>query len=119
MDSRLYDGADVQTPLFGEQHPRDRALNIVISVVAVLIVLSTLLSAVFYQSSSLSRVLNVSLALVVLMVCGGNIMLVWWYRQGDVDPKFRKLIYFNAITIILLCVCADFYIFKDNCSSKT
>ncbi|PIK41020.1 putative transmembrane protein [Apostichopus japonicus] len=116
MESRLYDGADVQTPLFGEQQPRDRVINGVISVLAILIVTSTLLSAIFTRSPSI--VLNIALAAVVLMVCAGNITLVYWYRQGDIDPKFRRLIYFNALTIILLSICANFYIFKDNCQGK-
>lgn len=42
---------------------------------------------------------------------------IYWYRQGDVDPKFKKMIYFNSFTTILLCVCANiyFHIFKDDC----
>jgi len=34
---------------------------------------------------------------------------IFWYRQGDVDPKFKKLIYYNAFCITLLCICANIY----------
>ena len=34
---------------------------------------------------------------------------IWWYRQGDLDPKFRTLIFVNALSIVLLCVCANLY----------
>ena len=37
---------------------------------------------------------------------------IYWYRQGDVDPKFRKMIYFNSFTTILLCICANVYFHK-------
>lgn len=116
MSSRLYDGGDVQTPLFGEQQPRDRVINIVISAVAVFIVMSTLVSAFFCPWPPCWQ--NVTFSFVVLMVCSGNLILVYWYRQGDVDPKFRRLIYFNTFTIMLLSICAMFYIFKDKCDRK-
>ena len=42
---------------------------------------------------------------------------IYWYRQGDVDPKFKKMIYFNSFTTVLLCVCANIYFhFRDDCS---
>ena len=38
-----------------------------------------------------------------------GLLQIWWYRQGDLDPKFRVLIFFNAFSIVLLCVCANLY----------
>ncbi|CAH3112838.1 unnamed protein product [Pocillopora meandrina] len=46
------------------------------------------------------------------MICISELTLIYWYRQGDVDPKFRKLIYFNSFTTILLCICANVYYHK-------
>ena len=34
---------------------------------------------------------------------------IYWYRQGDMDDKFMKLIYYNVFCLALLCVCANIY----------
>ena len=34
---------------------------------------------------------------------------VYWYRQGELDPKFRKLLIYNAFVLIVLCICANLY----------
>ena len=36
-------------------------------------------------------------------------MLFYWYRQGDLEPKFRNLIYYILFSIIMLCICANLY----------
>ncbi len=36
----------------------------------------------------------------------------YWYRRGELEPKFRRLIYYNAIVTILLCVCGNLYFFQ-------
>lgn len=38
-----------------------------------------------------------------------DILQIFWYRQGDLEPKFRRMIIYNAFTIILLCVCGNLY----------
>ena len=44
----------------------------------------------------------------------GNIVVVFfqifWYRQGDLEPKFLRMIFYNAFTMILLCICGNLYI---------
>uniref|UniRef100_A0A670HY81 Transmembrane protein 243 n=1 Tax=Podarcis muralis TaxID=64176 RepID=A0A670HY81_PODMU len=34
---------------------------------------------------------------------------IYWYRQGDLEPKFRNLIYYILFSIIMLCICANLY----------
>lgn len=34
---------------------------------------------------------------------------IYWYRQGDLEPKFRNLIYYMLCSIVLLCICANLY----------
>lgn len=34
---------------------------------------------------------------------------IYWYRQGDLEPKFRNLIYYMLGSIVLLCICANLY----------
>lgn len=44
---------------------------------------------------------------------------IYWYRQGDLEPKFRNMIYYNSFTIVILCVCANLFIhIVDGCNSK-
>ncbi|XP_071960873.1 transmembrane protein 243-like [Antedon mediterranea] len=102
-----YYDTDVQTPLFGEPQTRDRAVNLALGVVTGVAVLVTLVSAIVYPWPPLG--INIYLAVVIVCICIGNMILIYWYRKGDVDPKFRSLIYFNAFTLVLLCISANLY----------
>lgn len=81
--------------------------------------------------------LNIFFAVCILLACGSAIVLVravtathlfnwttgdgpswsaalnppqiFWYRQGDLEPKFRNLIYYMLVSIVLLCLCANLY----------
>lgn len=33
----------------------------------------------------------------------------YWYRRGELEPKFRTMIYYNAAVTFLLCVTANLY----------
>lgn len=101
---------DDQTPLFGEQQTRDRVVNLVVGVVTAITVAVTLVSAFVFGASPSTSGLNIYFACVIVLVCVGNILLIYWYRQGDIDPKFRLLIYYQALVLVLLCVCANLYI---------
>ena len=35
-----------------------------------------------------------------------------WYRRGELEPKFRRMIYYNAVVTILLCITANLYFFQ-------
>ena len=34
-------------------------------------------------------------------------------NQGDLEPKFRTMIYYNAFALFMLCICANIYIYTD------
>ncbi|KAJ3612661.1 hypothetical protein NHX12_020926 [Muraenolepis orangiensis] len=53
--------------------------------------------------------LNIFFAVCILLICGFTLLLIFWYRQGDLEPKFRKLIYGMLASIVLLCLCANLY----------
>ncbi|TWW64817.1 Transmembrane protein 243 [Takifugu flavidus] len=53
--------------------------------------------------------LNIFFAVCILLACGSTIVLIFWYRQGDLEPKFRNLIYYMLVSIVLLCLCANLY----------
>lgn len=105
----MYDGLD--KPLFGEARPRDRCFNYVVGAVTVILVCETLISSLVFPAFP-PKAINVFLASIISMICISELTLIYWYRQGDVDPKFRKLIYFNSFTTILLCICANIYFHK-------
>ncbi|KAF0293463.1 Transmembrane protein 243 [Amphibalanus amphitrite] len=102
--------SDLEHPLFGnsESRPRERAINLVVGFLTALIVFITLISAfVFHEYSP--RGVNIFLGVIIVLICASHLTVIWWYRQGDLDPKFRVLIFFNAFCIVLLCVCANLY----------
>ncbi|KAF6023410.1 TMEM243 [Bugula neritina] len=98
-------------PLFGESSNRDRLVNLVVGTLTGVMVLSTVISAFAYQGDTSVKVPNVYFALCVLFILISHLILIYWYRQGDLEPKFRNLIYYNAFTMLLLCICANIYIF--------
>ncbi|PSN46404.1 Transmembrane protein 243, partial [Blattella germanica] len=85
-----------------------RVINVIVGFVTVLIVIFTLLSAFIFDKNH-HKGLNITLAIIIVMICASHLLLICWYRQGDVDPKFKQLIYYNAFCITLLCVCANIY----------
>ncbi|XP_029604174.1 transmembrane protein 243-like [Salmo trutta] len=94
--------------LFGETSARDRAINLAIGGLTSLLVVVTVISSFVFPSLP-PWPLNIFLAFCILLTCGSAMVLIVWYRQGDLDPKFRKLIYYMLASIILLCLCANLY----------
>lgn len=95
-------------PLFGETSARDRIINLAVGGCTSLLVLVTVISSFVFPSMP-PRPLNVFFAVCILLACGSIIVLIFWYRQGDLEPKFRKLIYYMLASIVLLCLCANLY----------
>ncbi|XP_068715023.1 transmembrane protein 243-like [Montipora capricornis] len=106
----MYDGLD--QPLFGEARRKDRYFNYFIGGFTVLLVSETIISSIVFPRFP-PPAINVFLAFVIALICISQLTLIYWYRQGDVDPKFKKMIYFNSVTTILLCVCANIYFHKS------
>uniref|UniRef100_A0A8C1Y5D4 Transmembrane protein 243, mitochondrial b n=1 Tax=Cyprinus carpio TaxID=7962 RepID=A0A8C1Y5D4_CYPCA len=124
-------------PLFGETSARDRLINLVIGglasllvlvsftthkdlIICLLIILSllTLRFCHLFQVTIISsfvfpslppKPLNIFFAVCIMLVCGSVLVLIHWYRQGDLEPKFRNLIYYMLCSIVLLCICANLY----------
>ncbi|XP_041058583.1 transmembrane protein 243-like isoform X2 [Cetorhinus maximus] len=96
--TRTY-GTSVQDnrPLFGETSARDRIVNIVVGVLTSLLLILP------------PKPLNVFFVVCILLSCASIGVLIFWYRQGDLEPKFRNLIYYNLFSILMLCICANLY----------
>eukprot|EP00117_Sycon_ciliatum_P035574 scpid92796/ scgid26935/ Transmembrane protein C7orf23 len=59
-------------------------------------------------------------ARMVVLPCATTQII--WYREGDLDPKFRRFIYFNAFTTILLCIAGNLFFhlpFAGDCDPCT
>ncbi|XP_015239431.1 transmembrane protein 243b [Cyprinodon tularosa] len=97
-------------PLFGETSARDRIVNMVVGGFTSVVVLVTVIGSFVFPSLT-PQPLNIFFAVCILLACGSTIVLIFWYRQGDLEPKFRKLIYYMLATIMLLCLCANLYFF--------
>ncbi|XP_060075414.1 transmembrane protein 243-like [Ylistrum balloti] len=106
--SNTYDDPAAR-PLFGDPQPRDRMLNLVVAVFTSIIVAVTLISAFVFPNWPPGGT-NVFFAVIIVLICASHLLLIYWYRQGDLEPKFRTMIIYNAFTIILLCVCGNLYI---------
>nr|XP_006236064.1 transmembrane protein 243 isoform X2 [Rattus norvegicus] len=61
----------------------------------------------FGETSAKDRIINLVVGgLTTLLIL---VTLIYWYRQGDLEPKFRNLIYYILFSIIMLCICANLY----------
>uniref|UniRef100_A0A1A7Y912 Transmembrane protein 243, mitochondrial a n=1 Tax=Iconisemion striatum TaxID=60296 RepID=A0A1A7Y912_9TELE len=96
-------------PLFGETSARDRIINVAVGGVTFVVVLVTVIGSFVFSLPP--RPLNIFFAVCILLACGSTVVLIFWYRQGDLEPKFRNLIYYMLVTIVLLCLCANLYFF--------
>ncbi|XP_057222407.1 transmembrane protein 243 [Malurus melanocephalus] len=100
-------GAD-NRPLFGETSARDRIINLVVGGLTTLLLLVTLISAFVFPQLP-PKPVNVFFAFCISLCCISAGILIYWYRQGDLEPKFRNLIYYILFSIVMLCICANLY----------
>lgn len=101
MDQSYQSYGGLDRPLFGESSNREKYINYALGIITVVFVVATIIGAILQFN-----VPHIFLAGAILMNCITNILLIYWYRQGDLDPKFRRLIYYNTVVTILLCIAA-------------
>ncbi|KAG1936881.1 transmembrane protein 243 [Pimephales promelas] len=94
--------------LFGETLTQNTVLNLAIGGLASLLVLVTIISSFVFPTPP-PTALNIFFVVCIIMICTSVLVLIFWYRQGDLDVKFRGLIYYSIGLIILLCLCANLY----------
>ncbi|CAI9542747.1 unnamed protein product [Staurois parvus] len=95
-------------PLFGETSARDRIINIIVGILTSLLVLVTIISAFVFPQPP-PKPVNVFFAFCILLCSITSLILIFWYRQGDLEPKFRNLIYYILFSVVMLCICANLY----------
>ncbi|XP_065178095.1 transmembrane protein 243-like [Sycon ciliatum] len=120
------DHPDDNEPLFGETKRSDRIIQYVLTGAVTFMVLFTVASAFFYFDNKAKGekvpITNIFYALSLMLIVIGQIVMIIWYREGDLDPKFRRFIYFNAFTTILLCIAGNLFFhlpFAGDCDPCT
>ncbi|XP_049497351.1 transmembrane protein 243 isoform X1 [Panthera uncia] len=87
---------------------QDRIINLVVGSLTSLLILVTLISAFVFPQLP-PKPLNIFFAVCISLSSITACILIYWYRQGDLEPKFRNLIYYILFSIIMLCICANLY----------
>uniref|UniRef100_A0A8D0L840 Transmembrane protein 243 n=1 Tax=Sphenodon punctatus TaxID=8508 RepID=A0A8D0L840_SPHPU len=93
-------------PLFGETSSPVRTGNT--SGPPPLPCLVTLISAFVFPQLP-PKPVNIFFAFCISLCSASAGILIYWYRQGDLEPKFRNLIYYVLFSIVMLCICANLY----------
>ncbi|XP_053377970.1 transmembrane protein 243-like isoform X1 [Mercenaria mercenaria] len=88
---------------------KDRVCNLVVATFTGILVVVTLVSAFIFPHWPPNGI-NIFFAVVMVFVGFAHLLLIFWYRQGDLEPKFLRLIFYNAFTMILLCIVGNLYI---------
>ncbi|XP_029471079.1 transmembrane protein 243 isoform X1 [Rhinatrema bivittatum] len=86
----------------------DRVINLVVGLLTSLLVIVTLISAFVFPHLP-PKPVNVFFAVCIFLSSVTALILIFWYRQGDLEPKFRNLIYYILFSVIMLCICANLY----------
>uniref|UniRef100_A0A8C3GD24 Transmembrane protein 243 n=1 Tax=Cairina moschata TaxID=8855 RepID=A0A8C3GD24_CAIMO len=87
--------------------PQDRIINLVVGGLTSLLLVTLISAFVFPQLPP--KPVNVFFAFCISLCCISAGILIYWYRQGDLEPKFRNLIYYILFSIVMLCICANLY----------
>ncbi|KAI1239487.1 transmembrane protein 243, partial [Lamprotornis superbus] len=86
----------------------DRIINLIVGGLTTLLLVVTLISAFVFPQLP-PKPVNVFFAFCISLCCISAGILIYWYRQGDLEPKFRNLIYYILFSIVMLCICANLY----------
>eukprot|EP00048_Salpingoeca_helianthica_P002386 m.56884 g.56884 ORF g.56884 m.56884 type:complete len:110 (+) comp12067_c0_seq3:1265-1594(+) len=101
-------------PLFGEDSYKKRLIDLLFGVVTIVCVLATIVIA-FTRGAT--EVINIVFGIIIILISAPQLVLVFWFRNGDLGPKFRYLIVYMMFAIMLLCACAIVYFYKKpSCS---
>lgn len=51
---------------------------------------------------------------VIISLAASHILLIYWHRQGDLDPRFRTKLFWDSVNLCLFCVVVILYYFELN-----
>eukprot|EP00041_Stephanoeca_diplocostata_P030124 m.902697 g.902697 ORF g.902697 m.902697 type:complete len:116 (+) comp23692_c0_seq3:266-613(+) len=102
---------DATVPLFGDDSTQVRTMDLAFAAVNIIFVIVTL--ALSFTRVEANRE-NIFFGIVLILVTTPVVVLVLWFRRGDLHPKFRYLIAYMMTTNILLCMSGMGYIYFHN-----
>eukprot|EP00056_Hartaetosiga_gracilis_P018126 m.9754 g.9754 ORF g.9754 m.9754 type:complete len:126 (+) comp6410_c0_seq2:164-541(+) len=109
--------------LFGPD-PKSVNRNNYICAGVTLVAIITSLALMFTKRRTLEGS-HVFFALTIIVISIPELIIVWWYRQGDLPPKFKYLIMYMMLAVVLFCLSAVLYyyegdkFFHQDCNSTT
>lgn len=109
MDQSYQSYGGMDRPLFGETNKKETYIHYALGAFTTIAVIAVVLTSFLYKLLAI----HVIFSIVIILIYMSNVVLIYWYREGDVQPKFRYLIYYNTIVTILLCIVAFYIILKD------
>eukprot|EP01120_Amphizonella_sp_Union-15-10_P001543 TRINITY_DN11700_c0_g1_i2.p1 TRINITY_DN11700_c0_g1~~TRINITY_DN11700_c0_g1_i2.p1 ORF type:complete len:147 (-),score=14.22 TRINITY_DN11700_c0_g1_i2:121-561(-) len=96
-------------PLFGEQKPRAYLVGFLFTgILLVGCLVCIVISIVFSVKSSLPQ--HLASTLLIVLTAIHLAILFKWYRRGDLDPKFKFLLFFSVFIVVLACVSDQIYV---------
>ena len=101
--------------LFDTGSRRDVILNYLMGSITVLSVTVTLALSILRAVTTNS--IHIFMGMAVFSVAGTNVILIRWYQRGDLDPRFRKVIGYAAVSVLVLCVAANVYFWRTPAES--
>jgi hypothetical protein len=114
-------------PLFGETTPRHRLVNIIFGIVTAVFFVATVglsFLAPYVTPTKCHLLYNIShycvdaldvvLCIIILLFFIPPAIIAYWYHRGELTPKFKTLLYFNLVLIIVFCLVACVIFFEDS-----
>eukprot|EP00043_Microstomoeca_roanoka_P015459 m.154960 g.154960 ORF g.154960 m.154960 type:complete len:128 (-) comp16264_c1_seq7:1687-2070(-) len=101
---KMHDPASVA--LFG---PDPASLQRTHYLFAAITVVAVAVTIAFALTRKTVDAIHVIFAIGVILVAIPEFVLVLWYREGDLPPKFRYLIGYIMLSIVMLCCCSIVY----------
>ncbi|KAJ2389996.1 hypothetical protein H4S02_002090 [Coemansia sp. RSA 2611] len=97
-------------PLFGGVSRRE-ILAERFATTAVLGTASATLAAALVQSVRAGDARHALLGVTAMLLAAIEAQLIAWYRRGDLEPRFRRVIGALGASVCVLCVVANLYFF--------
>ncbi|EGD78346.1 hypothetical protein PTSG_09412 [Salpingoeca rosetta] len=101
-----YHDDDASVALFGPDPKSVQRTNYICAAVTVAAVTATIAFA--FTRDSL-EIIHIFFAVGVVLVAIPEFVLVLWYREGDLPPRFRYLIAYITCSIVVLCISSIVY----------
>ena len=67
-------------------------------------------AAVYFGATEKTERHHIGLGMLVVFIFALTVILFKWWRNGDLDPKFKWLLMFAIITVVLACAVTQTYV---------